>query len=164
MAPAKQTGAEIEIDPNSDALSQALDHKSTRYRKTGEVRASRAIATQAVDTILSDGTEETRNVAAPGDFINTGQGGERYVVKPSIFRTRYWPRPRKKGVYNARGTIVAIPNPFGRPICLKAPWGQMQRGSADCMIADIVDPESGRRAGQPYLIARAEFERTYVAV
>ena len=72
-------------------------------------------------------------------------------------------KPRKRGVYIARGYIVAVPNPFGCPVSLRAPWGEMQHGSADCMIADVIDPKTGQRARQPYLIARAEFERTYVA-
>jgi len=124
----------------------------------------RAIAARVIVTTLADGTEETRNTAVPGDFIVTGLGGEKYVVKPATFLARYRAKPRKRGVYIPRGDIVAIPNPFGCPVSLRAPWGEMQQGSADCMIADMVDPNTGQRVRQPYLIGRAEFERTYAAV
>ena len=32
------------------------------------------------------------------------------------------------------------------------------------MIADVVNPATRRRAGEPYIIARAEFDRTYELV
>ena len=32
------------------------------------------------------------------------------------------------------------------------------------MIADAVNPATRRRAGEPYIIARAEFDRTYELV
>jgi hypothetical protein len=159
---AEQTGeAGIEIDPHSDAISHALDDGGAVYRKTGEIRARRAVATRAVVTVLADGTEETKNTAAPGDFIVTGPGGEEYVLKRDTFLARYRAKPRKRGVYLPCGTIVAAPNPFACSISLKAPWGEMQNGSADCVIADTIDPKTGKRKRQPYLIARAEFERTY---
>ncbi len=32
------------------------------------------------------------------------------------------------------------------------------------MIADVYDPAKGKRAGEPYIIAHAEFEQTYTLV
>ena len=43
-------------------------------------------------------------------------------------------------------------------------WGEQQHGAADCMIADVFDPAKGRRTGEPYIIARSEFQRTYKLV
>lgn len=151
----------IVIDNNAAGIAHALESSGKLYRKSAEVQAERAAEATPVETILADGTKETSNVAEPGDYIVTGLGGERYVVKPEIFQARYVRKPGKKDVYIARGYAVAVRNPFGRPISIMAPWGEHQRGAADCMIADVFDPAKGQRAGEPYLIAGAEFARTY---
>ena len=117
-----------------------------------------------MNTVLADGTKETSNVAEPGDVIVTGVGGERWVVKPETFQARYVLKRSGKAIYIARGQIVAFQNPFGRPICMMAPWGEMQYGSEDCMIADVVDPATQQSAGEPYLIAGEEFAQTYKLV
>ena len=145
-------------------IAHALERDGKLYRKAAEVQAERATEATPVETVLADGTEETRNVAEPGDYIVTGPGGERYVVKPETFEARYVRKPGKKGVYIARGYTLAVRNPFGQPISIVAPWGERQRGAADCMIADIFDPAKGQRAGEPYLIGSAEFARTYKPV
>jgi hypothetical protein len=150
--------------PQGQVISDALDEKGKLYRKTGEVRATRADVATPVETVLASGHRETKNVAAPGDYIVTGQFGERYVVKPDVFASRYEPKPGTSDVYLARGYVRAAPNPLGRAIHHVAPWGEIQFGQADCMIADIYDPAEGKRAGKPYLIARAEFDRTYKPV
>ena len=142
-------------------IAEALDRTGKIYRKCGEVRARRVRVATAVETILTDGRTETRNVAAPGDYIVTAPGGERYVVEPEAFAARYEPKSGKRDVYLARGQIVAAPNPLGCVLHLVAPWGEVQSGSADCMIADAFDPETKKRAGRPYIIDRAEFEKTY---
>jgi hypothetical protein len=153
--------SEIEIDPKGPEISKALDSDGRIYRKVGEVRATRAHAPAAVETVLADGSKESKNTAAPGDYIVTAPGGERYVVKADVFPARYELKPHTTDVFIARGHVVAIPNPRGRPIFIHAPWGEIQHGSADCMIADIFNPDTRRRAGRPYLISRAEFEKTY---
>jgi hypothetical protein len=153
--------SEIHIDRHSPVIATALDKDGQIYRKTGEIIAERAVSETPVVTVLADGSTETRNRARPGDYIVTGSGGERYVVKPETFAARYAPKPGEKGVYVALGQIVAVENPFERPIAIMASWGEKQHGSADCMIADIFDPNSKLREGQPYIIARSEFENTY---
>jgi hypothetical protein len=124
-------------------IARALERDGKLYRKAGEVQAQRATEATPVETVLADGTEETRNVAEPGDYIVTGPGGERYVVKPETFEARY------------------VRKPFARPISIVASWGEHQHGAADCMIADVFDRVKGQRAGEPYLIGSAEFARTY---
>jgi hypothetical protein len=143
------------------AMAEALDRNGKPYRKNGEFRATRVSVAIPVETILADGRKETRNIAASGDFVVTGPGGERYVVKPEVFAARY---ERKRGagdVYLARGEIIAVANPLARPIRFWASWGEVQTGAADCMIADMFDPATRTRAGEPYIIGRAEFEKTY---
>ncbi len=146
--------------PQDQAISEALDRDGKVYRKTGEYRAQKAEVSTPVETVL-DGKVETKNVAYPGDFIVTGAAGERYVVKPDIFASRYEPKQGQAGVYLARGHVKAIPNPFGRPLHVLAHWGEIQHGAADCMIVDIYDTAAGKRFGHPYLISRAVFDATY---
>ncbi len=150
-----------EDEAAASAIAEALDAHGQRYRKVGEVRACRATEPIPVRTILADGTEETTNIAQPGDYVVTAPSGERWVVEASTFEARYAPKPRTKAVYLARGEVIAVENPFRRPISLLAPWGEQQHGAADCMIADVFDPAKGRRTGEPYIIARSEFQRTY---
>lgn len=152
--------SEIEIDRHSPELAAALNSGQI-YRKTAEIKAERAEVETPVVTVLADGSTETTNHAQAGDYIVTGAGGERYVVKAPTFAQRYAPKPGAAGIYVALGHIVAVENPYGRPIVIMASWGEKQHGRTDCMIADIYDPATGRREGQPYIIARAEFEKTY---
>ena len=146
------------------AIAKALDRDGKVYRKNGEVRARRVSVATRVETILADGREETRNIAAPGDYIVTGAGGEDYVVKPDVFAARYERKPGTEDAYLARGEILAVPNPLGHAIEFWASWGEVQSGAADCMIADVFDPATKKRAGRPYIIGRAEFENTYARV
>ena len=153
-----------EDDGIEQAIAEALHRDGRIYRKNGEVRGRRVSVATPVETILADGREETKNVAAPGDYVVTGPGGERYVVKPDVFAARYERKPGTRDVYLARGEIIAVPNPLGHAIQFRASWGEVQSGSADCMIADVYDPATNRRAGRPYIIGRAEFEETYTPV
>jgi PGDYG protein len=159
-----EDGAELKIDRLAHEIALALDNRGKVYRKIGQVRAKPASTTTLVETVLSDGTRETTNRAQPGDFIVTGTGGEKYVIKRETFFTRYEPKPGTKTIYTARGFVVAVPNPYNRPIAINASWGEVQHGAADCMIADIFDAASGQRAGQPYIIGRAEFGKTYASI
>jgi hypothetical protein len=156
--------SKAEMDAIASALAEALERHGKHYRKVAQVRARQVMRETPVTTILADGAEETKNVAVPGDYIVTGAGGERWVVKPGTFEARYALKRGRKTVYLARGEAIAVENPFRRPISILAPWGERQHGTADCMIADMFDPAAGRRAGEPYIIARAEFRRTYRAV
>jgi hypothetical protein len=150
--------------PQDMAIAEALDREGKIYRKTGEYRAIRAEAQTPVETVLASGMKETKNTALPGDYIVTGIGGERYVVKPDVFAARYEQKPGATGVFLARGHVKAIPNPFNRPLHIVAPWGEIQHGAADCMVVDIYDPATSERVGKPYLISRAEFDATYKVV
>ncbi len=148
-------------EASASALAEALDSSGQRYRKVAKVRARQATEPTPVQTVLADGTRETSNIAEPGDYIVTAGSGERWVVKPETFEARYAPKSGTSTVYLARGEVIAVENPFRRPVFIMAPWGERQHGAADCMIADVFDPAKGQRAGEPYIIARAEFLRTY---
>jgi hypothetical protein len=142
------------------AISDALDRDGKVYRKSGDYRAEKADVATRVETVLN-GKVETTNTAYPGDYIVTGAVGERYVVKPDVFASRYEPKTGQPGVYRALGHVKAIPNPFGRPLHVLAHWGEVQHGDTDCVIVDIYDPATGKRFGHPYLISRAVFDATY---
>jgi hypothetical protein len=146
--------------PQDKAIAEALDRDGKVYRKTGEYRVERAKVATPVETVL-EGKVETRNTAYPGDFIVTGAAGERYVVKPDVFASRYEAKPGQAGVYLARGHVKAVLNPFGRPLHVLADWGEIQHGDKDCIVVDIYDPATGKRSGHPYLIARTVFDTTY---
>jgi PGDYG protein len=152
--------AAIEFERDDPEILKAL-RGGKRYRKVGQVRARKVKRRTPVETVLADGTKETRNIAEPGDYIVTGPRGERYALRPEIFEARYRLKPGAKIVYLACGETVATENPFGRPISIMASWGERQFGAADCMIADRIEPATNRRAGRPYIIGRAEFEETY---
>ncbi|MGO9547728.1 MAG: PGDYG domain-containing protein [Rhodomicrobium sp.] len=160
-APESEAAGVEAVDRHAPAITEALDRGGKTYRKSGEVRAIRATAKTAVETILADGTKETKNIADPGDYIVTAPSGERWVVKPETFLARYTLKHGKKHVYIARGLVAAVKNPFGRPISIMASWGERQHGAADCMIADVIDPATNERAGEPYLIAGDLFKQTY---
>ena len=112
-------------------------------------------------TRLASGKLETPHAVSPGNPIVKNLGGEEYAPEPDVFAKRYEPKEGVEGVYIAKGYCVAVENPYGEPIVLKAEWGEMQNGDADCMIADIYDKSTGKRGGEPYIIERAAFKQTY---
>ncbi|MBT3070014.1 PGDYG domain-containing protein [Rhodomicrobium sp. Az07] len=152
------------VDGASPRFAAALETQGRRYRKVAEVRADRVSRPQPVKTVLLNGQTETTNRAEKGDYIVTAGTGERWVVRPDAFAQHYSAKPGAKNVYVAQGEVIAVQNPFGCPIEIIAPWGKKQAGEADCMVADALDPATGERGGEPYLIARAEFEGSYRAV
>lgn len=150
-----------EVDRHGEEIRGGLDSHGQIYKKQGEVTAMQVSVETPVTTTLADGTKETTNKAMPGDFIVTNPGGEQYVLKPEKFQARYEPKEGAEGTYTAKGYCVAIKNPFNAPITMKASWGEMQVGAADCMVADTYEYATGKRGGEPYIIARKEFEQTY---
>lgn len=52
--------------------------------------------------------------------------------------------------------MKALPNPFGEAIEILAPWGELQRGQANCWL--VLNGDSR------YLIGGAEFSSTYEEV
>lgn len=150
-----------EVDRHGKEITEALDTYGQIYKKQGEVSARQVTEETPVTTTLADGTQETTNKAMPGDWIVTNPGGEQYVLKPEKFTSRYEAKEGSDGVYNAKGYCVAVKNPFKSPITMQASWGEMQNGAADCMVADTYEYATGKRGGEPYIIARKEFEQTY---
>lgn len=160
----KEENKPIEVNRHDPMIMERLKEAPV-YRKQGEVRATIAQGGEIVITILGDGTTETRNTANPGDAIITNPGGEKYIIIDSEkFRKRYEPKKGEEGVYKAKGHCKAIVNPWHEGITMLASWNEMQNGQADCMIADIFDPATGELGGEPYIIGKAEFTKTYKPV
>lgn len=51
------------------------------------------VGSEAIETILADGTRETTNTANAGDWIVTNPGGEQYIVPSAKFPKKYEPAP-----------------------------------------------------------------------
>ncbi|MDD5068828.1 MAG: PGDYG domain-containing protein [Candidatus Pacebacteria bacterium] len=149
-----------EINRHAPEIMQGLENAPI-FKKQGEMRAEIAKGGEEIITKLTDGTTETKNVAKAGDAIITNPGGERYVIDGIKFAKRYEPKAGEPGVYSAKGYCKAIDNPFNSPVTMMASWGEMQNGAADCLIADTYDIDTKAMGGEPYIIARAEFNQTY---
>lgn len=134
----------MQIERTSEVITNALSTHGDMFAKFGEIRAEVAADVTPVETVLSDGTKETKNVAQLGDFIVTNPGGERYVVKPEKFE-RLYQKADQEGVFTPRGQVVAVRNPYEKPISMMASWGELQHGAADCWIADTYNPVNAKK-------------------
>ncbi len=147
------------IDRKSPAIMAALA-VATVYKKQGQVNARPAIAGEVVVTTLKNGSKETTNTAKEGDWVMTNPSGEQYIISAAKFFDRY-EAAEEDGVFNAKGYVRAIGNPFAEPIEIMASWGEPQAAGADCMIADICDSNGENLGNEPYLIDGQEFLGTY---
>ncbi|MCL2869700.1 PGDYG domain-containing protein [Candidatus Saccharibacteria bacterium] len=130
------------------------------YQKSGTVEAEFVDKPQEVVTMIGD-NEETRQTAEPGQVIVTNPSGERYVLDKDTFDKRY-ETTDKDGEYRANGKARIMQNDTGKPIEIVAPWGELQRGDADCMIAALYDPKKPYSLSKDrYIIAKDAFEATY---
>ncbi len=152
-----------ELDLSTEEYTELLTNAPV-YAKKGVVEARQVTEHEEVSTTLADGTEETVNVAEPGDVVVTNPGGEKYVLKPDNFAKRY-EATDEDGVFRAKGMARAFPNPTGAPIEIVAPWGEKQFGNPDCMIATVFDPDQPDAIGSDrYIIGSEEFQTTYAPI
>ena len=126
--------------------------RPVKYNKFGTVQYIIADAEQEVVTITSSG-EETRNTAQIGDYIVTNPDGEKYVIKPTKFESRY----KKVDDTTAECTGSCWAAKWeGEYFEFTASWGQ----AMPCFDGDMLaspDPEFS----EVYRIGRKEFENTY---
>lgn len=115
-------------------------------------------------------SEETRNVAKPGDLIVTNPGREKYIPPKEKFLKRHVKVIKMAteddldGVWRAFGLIRALKNPWNKSITILAPWGGPMNGAEDCWIATPVDVDGNvQDSNDMYIIAPKEFEETYRA-
>ena len=149
------------LDLQTDYWTKTLA-EAPIYKKFGKVNASVAQGGETIKTILADGTEETTNTTEEGDVIVTNPGGERYILKPDNFSKRY-ESTEEEGVFRAKGKARITPNTTGKPIKIKARWGEEQLGGPDALIATVYDSNRPDEVGADrYIIGRDEFNATYV--
>lgn len=146
------------VDINAPEITMALD-KAPIYKKCSRVKARPAIEGETIVTKLSSGVIETTKVAKFGEWVVTNPSGEEYLVSEEKFFSRYDPAD-KKGVYEAKGYCRVIGNPFGVPIEIMAPWGELQVGEVDCKIVGVCDAK-GNTKKDSYLIDGKAFAETY---
>lgn len=155
-----QPKQKLELDLSTDEWTERLGGAPV-FAKKGKVQARVAAEREEVRTTLADGTEETVNVAEPGDVVVTNPGGERYVLKADNFAKRY-EATEEEGVFRAKGMARAVANPTGTDIEIMAPWGEPQYGGPDCMVATVFDPDQPDVIGADrYIIGGEEFAETY---
>ena len=135
-------------------------HVAWKYKKTAKVLARPAIPGEVIETVL-DGRLETRKEAGENEVVVKNPGGEVYIVPGPTFRSKYSlleDNSSEDGwkTYEAKGEIWALPNTFGRPIEIQAPWGPMY-GDENCWL--VLNSE-----GDAYLLADDAKNETYAPV
>jgi hypothetical protein len=148
----------IKIDIHSREITRLLADDII-YTKFATVTVEQVTTQQQVETIVSNGYVETVADAQIGDYIVTNPDGERYILSPEKFASRYIATD-VAGVYKATGSVKAIPNPFKTEIEITAPWGTPQFGQADCYIAVSVTDGIVNDKDR-YLIEGIAFANTY---
>ncbi len=162
---AQNEGLRETVDRHSPEITKALDEGKI-YRKVGEIKAEVATEATKVRTIIAGG-KETDNTAEPGDYIVTNlwsPSRERYMIKAQQFPDLYDLKEGETDVYKPKAYVRAGRNPYGKGIRMMAQWGDMQNGDEDCMLADTYDQKTGKREGEPRIVARSAFETTYELV
>jgi hypothetical protein len=124
------------------------------YKKSGQFSYILCTAEEEVISII-DGQEETRNHAAPGDYILTGTRGERFVVKPEAFEKRY--RITAPGKAEAQGRCWG--NVYeGAAFDFDSPW--QEGATIHCEPGDyLVSPNE--QFSEAYRVEKQIFEETY---
>lgn len=132
------------------------------YRKNAVVKAREVLEEELLETILANGFKEITRLVPVGCWIITNPGGEEYAIPAERFHSRYQ-KTDVAGVYQAKGEIRAIQNDTGEAIGIVAPWGGMQYGDSDCIIAAGCD-ENMNPTDYRYIIGYQEFLDTYFRV
>lgn len=132
-----------EIDLFSKELETRFKDEGQIYRRKIEpIRGAQQVTeVTKVETRLPDGTLESTQDAKIGDWIITGSKGERFVFTDKKFQSLYNPDGAGQWIPKER-KIVAIPNPFGQPVRITAPWGGTQDGSERAMLVAELGPDS----------------------
>ena len=156
----KQEKAPKELDLSTSEWTNRLANAEV-YVKKAVVQAREAVPGETITTILADGTVETTNTAGENTVIITNPGGEEYIIGADKFAGRYEPTG-VDGEYRATGMARAVKNPTGGDIQVMAPWGELQFGGADALIATVFDPSNPDEiSADRYIIGAEEFKDTY---
>lgn len=129
------------------------------YRKFVTIKARPGIVGEKIETKMQNGLKETSQIVEENEMIVTNPDGEEYIIPKEEFDKNY-EETKDEGIYQSKGLCKAIENPFKEPIEIDAPWGEVEKEYADCMVVIKCD-ETGKVFKKPYLIARKEFDDTY---
>jgi hypothetical protein len=155
-----QEKAPRELDLSTSEWDARLKNAEV-YAKKAIVQAREAVPGETITTTLADGTVETTNTAGENTVIITNPGGEQYIIGAEKFASRYEPTDTQ-GEYQATGLARAVKNPTGGEIQVMAPWGELQFGGPDAMIATVFDPlNPDEVSADRYIIGADEFKDTY---
>lgn len=157
----KNEGEPRWVDTNSDEVVSLWKEEGRIYqRKIEPIRGARQVADpETVVTIIPGGVTESTTDAKPGDWVITGAQGEEFVFTNSKFEGLY--TSDEEGVYMPRERrVVAIPNPYNKPISVTAPWStpdkpELQNGDANCRLVASLD-DQGELTNDRYIIGSEE--------
>ena len=139
--------------------SRLTDNGKVFVRKIEQVIVRQAIESEVVDTYMSDGTLETSVIAGKGDWVITGPKGEEFILTDEKINDLYVRTESGDFVTKAR-KIIALKNPTGTKIRIKAPWGTdekpvYQYGGTDCVVA-VGLTEYGALTDNRYIIGEED--------
>ncbi|MFZ2544654.1 MAG: PGDYG domain-containing protein [Candidatus Saccharimonadales bacterium] len=155
-----QEKAPKELDLSTSEWTSRLANAEV-YAKKAIVQAREAVPGETITTTLADGTVETTNTAGENTIIITNPGGEEYIIGAEKFAGRY-ESTGVDGEYRATGMARAVKNPTGGDIQVMAPWGELQFGGPDALIATVFDPlNPDEVSADRYIIGSEEFKDTY---
>lgn len=147
------------LDLHTPEMTQRFA-EATIYAKFAVISIRPIEAGQTIDTVLSDGRLETSNTSKEDNYLATNPGGEQYIISGQDLADRY--TALGGGRYQAKGMVRAFLNPTGADISVLAPWGELQHGGSDAMLAVVCDPTSPDEIGSNrYIIGGQQFTDTY---
>lgn len=128
--------------------------------KFQQIVARKAKDGEKIETVASDGTSETTNIAKDDDWIvhNVSNPDNQWIVGGKTFHEKYTPVDVNKGLYKPKGGIM---NAFKlrEAIMFTAPWGETMRIDADGYL--LQNPNNPKDI---YGICGKDFDATYMFV
>jgi hypothetical protein len=106
-----------------------------------------------INTITSDGENETTNTARNGDIIVCGPMNEKYVIKQEKFKKNY-SGEIGGSVTPEQSTRMAAQYTGEEEIFFTAPWGEKMRLKPGDYVIKLDEKDA-------YRVAKKEFESTY---
>lgn len=98
------------------------------YQKKGEITARVGVISEEIVTIMANGLQETKNIVTadengnPG-WVVTGVNGEQYIVKDSVFRSKYEKIEGTEDKYQPVWKPITATQ-IHEDVCFVAPWGE----------------------------------------
>jgi len=131
---------------------QKIPAKENTYKKKKMLFDFKIADSDQKITTEIDGKKETSNTAKKGDYILTGTRGEKYVLTPEKFNSRYKIKGDKAETIPVKTKAKIVE----KPIKFMASWGEkMIANSGDAIV---------NNDGEYYRIEKKAFKNTYKKV